>query len=250
MNNKQFTIKKEVPESYPNCSIVKINESYLQFNNTINYTHTKNNDLSLYLLGNLFDYKNVKASNQDLLDVLVNQSNKEDFFKILDHYYGEYVIIYVKKDEFIILNDCCAQKEIYYTDDYTELGSQPQLLSHNTNTEENHPYYTSTLFTQKKLYIGTSTSISCIKHLAPNHYIDLLHKKVVRFFPTTKIFLLDIDEVAKKAAIMLKGYISAIAHRHKIILPVTGGFDSRLLFLASLDLECEYFVSQHNNMGY
>ena len=48
---------------------------------------------------------------------------------------------------------------------------------------------------------------------------------------------------------MLKGYISAIAHRHKIILPVTGGFDSRLLFLASLDLECEYFVSQHKNMG-
>lgn len=249
MNNKQFTLKKGAPDSHPDCSIVKINDYYLQFNTYLNYTHTNNNDFSLYLLGNLFDYQDNKASNQALLDLLITQSNKEDFFKILDHYYGEYVIIYVRKDEFIVCNDCCAQKEIYYTDDYTELGSQVQLLSQNTNTEENHPYYTSPLFIKKKLFIGTSTSSSSIQHLAPNHYIDIVGKKVVRFFPITKINPQSIDEVAETAAIMLKGYISAIAQRHNIILPVTGGFDSRLLFLASLDVECEYFVSQHKNMG-
>jgi hypothetical protein len=49
---------------------------------------------------------------------------------------------------------------------------------------------------------------------------------------------------------MLKGYITAISYRHKIILPVTGGFDSRILFLASLHTECEYFVLQHQGMNY
>ena len=34
-----------------------------------------------------------------------------------------------------------------------------------------------------------------------------------------------------------------------LILPLTAGFDSRLLFLSSLDINCEYYVSQHKWMN-
>lgn len=249
MNNKQFIFSTSPPKNYDNCSVVKIKHYNLQFNTNLEYTHSQNNDFSLYLLGNLFDYVNTKASNQDLLNRLIQQQSKEDFFKVLDTYYGEYVIIYSTKREFILLNDCCAQKEIYYTEDYSELGSQACLLLNKNDSHKNHTYYNSTLFKQKKLFVGTSTSYSNIKHLAPNHYIDLLNKKTIRFFPVSKIKPQALDDVARKAALMLKNFITAISHRHAIILPVTGGFDSRLLFLASLHTKCEYFVSQHQNMN-
>lgn len=47
---------------------------------------------------------------------------------------------------------------------------------------------------------------------------------------------------------MLKGYISAISKRDKIKMGVTGGYDSRVLFLASLDTDCAYFVSKQSFM--
>lgn len=248
MNNKQFIFSSSLPKNHDNCSVVKIKNYHLQFTTRLKYTHSQQDDFSLHLLGSLFDSINTNASNQNLLDILIKQQTKEDFFKILDSYYGEYVIVYVSKKDFILLNDCCAQKEVYYTEDYAELGSQLNLLSNKDSRQKNHPYYNSSLFDKKKLFIGTSTSSTTIKHLAPNHYIDLVNKKTIRFFPVTKIEPQPIDDVAKKAAAMLKGYITAISNRHTIILPVTGGFDSRLLFLASLHTECDYFVSQHQHM--
>lgn len=249
MNNKQFTFKASIPESNDVCSIVKIKEYYLQYHQNLNHTHSHHKNITLHLLGNVFDYIDTKASNQELVNILVKQQTKEDVFKILDTYYGEYVLIYVTEKELIILNDCCAQHEVYYTDDYTEVGSQLHLISTKGNSEKDHIYYNSTLFNKKKLCIGTTTPSAHVKHLAPNHYMDVLRKETVRFFPNEKITPQPIEVVAEKAALMLKGYITAIANRHNIVLPVTGGFDSRLLFLASLDTACDYFVSQHQNMS-
>ncbi len=249
MNNKQFTFKTSISESNDACSIVKIKTYYLQYHQNLHYTHSHHKSTSLYLLGNVFDYINPKASNQELVDILVKQQTKEDVFKILDTYYGEYVLIYSTEKELIMLNDCCAQNEVYYIDNYTEVGSQLHLISTKENNEKDHSYYNSALFNKKKLCIGTTTSIPNIRHLAPNHYMDMLHKKTVRFFPNEKIIAQPLETVAKKAALMLKGYITAIANRHDIVLPVTGGFDSRLLFLASLGTACDYFVSQHPNMS-
>ena len=48
---------------------------------------------------------------------------------------------------------------------------------------------------------------------------------------------------------MLKGYIKSAEARGEISMAVTGGYDSRILFLASLDSKCNYFVHQHPSMG-
>jgi len=47
---------------------------------------------------------------------------------------------------------------------------------------------------------------------------------------------------------MLKGYIKAVALRKEIAMAVTAGYDTRVMFLASLDEDCKYFVWQHKNM--
>ncbi|MCF1420977.1 hypothetical protein [Mangrovimonas futianensis] len=249
MTHKQFTFRTTKPEQKQHCSIVSIHNYYLQFSNDLNYTFSEYKGTSIHLLGNIFDYIRTEASNQELLDTLAKQKSKEDFFKMLNTFYGEYILIYTTKESLIVLNDCCAQKEVYYSEDYSDLASELHFISSTWEHPKNHVYYNSKLYDPKKLFIGTTTPDPSINHLSPNHYLDLLNKKTVRFFPFSKITPQSIDDVAKKAALMLKGYIKAIANRHPIILPVTGGFDSRLLFLASLPTECDYFVFQHDNMN-
>jgi hypothetical protein len=43
---------------------------------------------------------------------------------------------------------------------------------------------------------------------------------------------------------MLKGFLTAAAHRYPLRMGVTAGYDSRVLFLASLGLDCAYYVSK------
>jgi len=84
---------------------------------------------------------------------------------------------------------------------------------------------------------------------------NLIRYKFVQsliFFPILKKEEQDIDTIAKKAAAILQGYIKAIALRHDIIMPVTGGYDSRILFLASKNItsSCTYFISKHVHMDW
>jgi hypothetical protein len=248
LGNKQFLFTKHKKHSN-NITILseEIADYILYYHKNLHFNKAETKDKSIYLLGDLFDYEVNSASNKTLLNQLAETVSLKTFFERLDQFYGEYIIIYKTKNHLIILNDCCAQHEVYYNSDYTEFGSQiclfEDLIAH-----KNHSYYDSKLFQQKKLYIGNTTPYSNINHLIANHYLDVLNFKTIRFYPNKTLEALDLEMVAKKASQQLKGYVTAISKQYKIVLPVTGGFDSRLLFLASLDLDCEYFVSKHANM--
>jgi len=249
LGNKQFLFTKH-PKTVDSEIVLTevISDFTLYYNTNLQVTKSKTESKQLYLLGHLFSYEDSLATNKTLLDLLASTEDLEAFFKLLDSFYGEYVIIYKTEQQFLILNDCCAQNEIYYNVDFTEFGSQSCLLSDKTEVK-NHPYYNSALFRNKKLFISETTPYINVKHLLANHYLEINTAKNIRFYPTQPLEILDINIVAKKAAKQLKGYITAISKRHDLILPVTGGFDSRLLFLASLDLGCEYYVSKHKNMS-
>ena len=72
---------------------------------------------------------------------------------------------------------------------------------------------------------------------------------MIRFYPVSIIQELPLDEVAKRASLMIKDYIDAISLRHKTAIAVTGGYDSRILFLASLDTDSKYYVLKKKNMS-
>ena len=59
-----------------------------------------------------------------------------------------------------------------------------------------------------------------------------------------------LKSAALSASKVIKGYLKAISIRYpKLIIPLTSGYDSRVLFLASLGLECDYYVSHHDWMS-
>lgn len=208
----------------------------------------------LFLLGSMYDWVNPDYSNQQIIRELLESVNLEAFFSNLGKYCGQYVLIYRFKERLIILNDACSQSEVYYTTDFSNIATQPKLLATIVelvphSDKEAKIFYESNAFKKKCLFVGNSTHTENIKHLLPNHYVDVSSKKVGRFFPTISKQELPLEKVADQAIAMLKGYIRAISNRHEISLGVTAGVDSRTLFLSSLSERCKYFVLKFPHMN-
>ena len=229
-------------------------EFTLFYHPELELTVSKSQEKEIVMMGMMYDWVTPAQTNQQLLDKLAHTLSFEDFLTGLSRYAGQYVILYRDDSHFVILHDVCGQSEIYYDASFSTFGSQPKLMGEVMDQEPHHDrealeFYASREFLSRKNFVGDTTHVGNIKHLLPNHYIDVNQKKVVRYFPTVPIKRLSAKEVAPKACKMLKGYIKAVALREKIAMAVTAGYDSRVLFLASLDEECRYFVCQHKNMS-
>ena len=249
---KQFLLTKQTSFDFAWNKLI-FQEFTLFCHPELELTVSKSDEKELFMLGSMYDWETPEQTNQQLLDTLVRTSLFENFLAGLSKYSGQYIILYSDKNNIFLLNDACAQHEIYYDTSFTTFGSQPKLIGEVIemiphNSQDAKDFYSSRAFLSRKLFVGDSTHVGNIKHLLPNHYIDIKNKAVVRYFPSVPTSQLSSKEVAPKACQMLKGYIKAVAKREKIAMAVTGGYDSRVLFLASLDEDCKYFVSQHKNM--
>ncbi|OIQ17366.1 hypothetical protein [Lacinutrix sp. MedPE-SW] len=249
MFKKQFLLTRK---NYPLIhGFIKkpIGGFYLQFHKNCVFTTARNSFCEVIILGELFSYTTPELTNQNILNQLIEQENLERFQAEISNYYGQYVVIYKSNTQFSVFNDACGQAEIYYTKNFENYASQVKLLQYILPLQQtDETYYTSKEFNKLRLFINNSTPFKQVKKLLPNHAIDIIAKTCSRFFPIKKLEQGDYKAVAVEVANMLKGYLKAISLRHKICLPITAGYDSRVLFLASLDLDCEYFVTQFKNM--
>ncbi|WP_299890766.1 hypothetical protein [uncultured Lacinutrix sp.] len=253
MFRKQFLLTQEPFQLIEGFIAESIGNFNLQYHKDCVFTKVVNNNLELILLGELYSYKTPALSNKQILESLSNLKELNVFLDEISNFYGQFVVLYKTEKDFVLFNDACAQAEIYYSNDFLSFGSQVKLLQEKIelipykNTQAK-AYYKSKEFNELRLFIQDTTDVSNVKHLMPNHYVGIYDKKVVRFYPNAKREEKSIEETAIIVANMLKGYIKAIALRHKICLPITAGYDSRVLFLASLDLDCDYFVTKFKNM--
>jgi len=252
MYKKQFLLTRKKNFKF-NWKKKEVGAYNLYYHPDLEYTFAQGNHVELSLVGSMYDYENAGLLNKHIVEKLVFSNTLEELFLKISKYSGEYILIYKQNDEIIIFNDACAQSEIYYDESFSCFATQPKLIAEVIETIPHddldaNEFYTSNIFKRKCFFPGDSTHIKNIKHLRSNHYININKRVVHRFYPVKPISELSLDEVAKRASIMIKGYIEAISLRHKIAIPVTGGYDSRVLFLASLKTKAKYFVSKHPDM--
>ena len=104
---------------------------------------------------------------------------------------------------------------------------------------------------QDSRWIGDETYFDGIKHLLPNHYLDINKRKAFRYWPNEAIRRLDLDEAVPMSCLFLQGIMKAIAHRHPAMMAVTGGTDSRTLLAASRGIQDKiYFFINNVGLGY
>jgi len=251
--NRQFLFTTSNRFDLP-WECIKIANFNLYHHPNIELTQLQTPKVELYLLGFLLDYEVPSLSNLQILEHLSQFSIFTDFCNALNRYSGQFVVIYKSETDFIIVTDACAHYEVYYDTTFSTFGTQPKLLEKVVVAEEHtNPeaieFFSKPPFLVKKVFVGNTTHRSNILHLLPNHFIDINKKSIARFFPAIPRIEISVDEAATKAISMLKGYIKAASLRTKLAMGVTAGYDSRILFLMSLETECEYFIFKHRNMS-
>lgn len=253
VNNKQFLLTNN-KKHFPNLKeIQSIGDFSLYLGKDSEYCCVKNGDNEIHLLGVMYDWEMPSLSNAQILENISQNHTLDAIIDSTDRYCGHFVLIIKIGSQIFIVNDAAAQKEVYYDSEFTTFGSQPKLLGLAVNLidhtdEDAIKFYDSELFKRECLFIGETTHKKNIYHLLPNHLLNISEKRRERFFPNEKLDKKANSDIVIKTVRMLRGYITAVSNRSDIKMGVTGGYDSRVLFLASLNVDCEYFISQQSFM--
>lgn len=256
MYNKQFLLTVHNISFLKKYGIItKLGNFNIFYGNNLEFCKSKYGNTEVFVIGNLYSWEEPELSNQLITDNLAKLNDLDDLISKTNTYAGDFIVFFTKDNNTIIFNDAGATKEIFYDSGFTTFGSQLKLISTvinlkpHTNNDAKQ-FHQSIQFKEKLIFTGNTTHAENIKHLLANHLINVNLKKIIRFFPQQKNIDKSLDYVAQKGAKMLKGYIKAASLRNKLAIAVTGGYDSRLLFLASLDKEnCMYFVIKHQRMS-
>ena len=210
------------------------------------------------LLGYIFDPFHPEKTNADILsDIFSKVHGYEEFIAAIKPYTGRYAIIYRDQSCFVILHDPYGVREIYYCTRPNKVicGSQPNLINRFSEPKleisrdrnllhfYNHDMKPIRL---GRLWVGDETIYQDVKHLRPNHCLDILSLSAKRYWPNSRIDTKDLNTSVQLSCRYLEGAIKAATARYPVMMAVTSGFDSRSLLAASRDVRSQvyYFINK------
>ena len=221
-------------------------------------TAKKSQSRLVILLGHIFDPYNPRRSNEEVISkVLCISKTFTDLIKAIKTYFGRYAIIYKDDTTFSIMHDPFGQREIYYCQKPNKIicGSQPNLIANYSSPKLGYTkdqavldFYENDLKQVRlgRLWVGEQTYFQDIKHLMPNHYLNINSMSVSRFWPNKILDRIDLDYASSEICNYLKGAMKAVTARSETMVAVTSGFDSRSLLAASREVKDKvyYFINR------
>lgn len=260
---RQFILSREKISGLESWKNITLNRNfYLYVHPDLNMSTARVGEKNIVLLGYILDYQDWLKSDQNIIDEIIEKVNSfESLTKSIKKYAGQYVIIFYDDINFIIFHDPLGLREIYYSRVPNKIicGSQPNIIinfaepkiSPTKDLKKINFYKTDMPKVRAgRLWVGDETYYDEIKHLLPNHYLDLNKMQSFRYWPNEKIMRMELDKAAEIASSFLSGILKAAYNRYELMMAVTAGNDTRTLLAASRDLSDKiyYFINKHDNM--
>lgn len=256
---RQFLLAKAPIDQLADWNCLNIDQYCLYTHPDLEVNHVLDSEKSIVLIGELYDAEQPEKGNADILkDILGSAQNFESFVSSTRRYAGTFALLFKDDKDLAFLNDARALREIYYCteDNLVVCGSQPNLAAKFSRPEvklSSDPlvidFYKNHL--QDSRWIGDETYFGGIKHLLPNHYLDINKREARRYWPNGTISRLGLDEAVYRSCRFLKGIMNAIVQRHPSMMAITGGIDSRTLLAASRGIQDKiYFFINNVGLGY
>ncbi len=152
---------------------------------------------------------------------------------------GRFVLIVSLRGRLYVFHDPCGLRSVYYAhrEGVMYLGSQPLIFSEvfpllaskELNLFQSSEYVSSHI----EYWVPSGASLyEGVRHLLPNHYLDMAEQKQRRYWPLTTLPKAAVEAASEEAAICLRGLMQAARARFRLALPLTAGWDSRTVLAA------------------
>jgi hypothetical protein len=262
---RQFLLTAKPISILPDWRYSQIGNYHLYAHPDLELTRLADQQQSITIIGHIYDYAAPTKNNLDILnDIAACDRSLGDLFQWLKRYAGRYALFYQDKKNEILIPDALASREIYYSTEENQIicGSQPNLIVKfsnpvigETRDQDLIDFYKNNLKNMKwdpaRKWLGDETCFENVRHLLPNHYLDLKNRKAFRFWPHATILKLGLDDAVALSCSFLQGNIKAMVHRHPVMMAVTAGTDSRALLGSSKGVQSQiYYFINNENLGY
>lgn len=198
---------------------------------------------SITLIGFILDPENPQRNNAEVLNTLLATfSTPDKLIAATAGFGGRWIIIACDGEHTIIFNDALGLRQVFYTVPGCRHGhwvmSQPGLLAWLKKLEpgsaalgfiDSHEIRTHAEYR----WPAAATAFGEIKHLLPNHLLDLSTGQHRRYWPLAPLVERGLDEVVSETIGILQGLMTAADQRFDLALGITAGYDSRIVLAAS-----------------
>ena len=260
---RQFLLARQPVSVLNDWGQLQVGKYCLHVHPDLKITVVCDSTKTLTMLGYLFDPASYQSSDQDILYTILGKT--KDFGSLilaLKPYAGRYIVFYQDNVSLNLLQDALSLREVYYcqSENLVVCGSQPNLLARFSNPKIQDSTDPELLdFVRNhlprvrngRLWVGDGTPYEAVKHLLPNHYLDLTRLETHRYWPNTQLKKLELNEAVSKCAAFLQGAMKAAAHRYPLMLALTAGEDSRVLLAASKEISSSvyFFINKHDKLN-
>jgi hypothetical protein len=215
---------------------------------------------SLTLLGYILDSTDPGAGDQAVLQRLLERfSSFSDLFEATSGCGGRWVIVATQGEQARLFTDAIGLRQCFFTPERRGsgiwVGSQPGIMAECLGLEIDEDasrFIDSYAFRSNAEYRwpGTRTPFKEIRHLLPNHYLDLRSGQDQRYWPTGPLDTVSPADAVERLAHLLPALIEAASRRFDLALALTAGWDSRLVLAASRGVtdKLEYMTVRQGNM--
>lgn len=249
VHRRQFVLGPHGIDRLAHWRQLKIGSNrYLSAHPDLNIVHREAAEASITLLGYILDPHQPEADDRMIIDQLLQHcrtaSGINDVIRRTEAFGGRWILIAGLKDNWFLFNDPCGFRTAFYT--ASRIGnnfwcaSQPGLfpfIQHLDADPDAIDYLDTTKYrhygNKEFIFPGESSIFKEIKHLLPNHYLNLHSGAVKRYWPDKPLPSIDFDDCVEKSSHILTNTMQAAARRFKLALSLTSGRDSRLILASS-----------------
>jgi len=249
---RQFLLSSEPIDGYPGWQSGRVaGKFFLMAHPELKFTQVRNPDIELTLLGFIIDPHHSDWGDEDILDDLMRfSSDRDSLIRATLGLSGRWLMFYDNGRELIAFHDPCGLRSIYYTNNHVGpflCASQPGLiastlkLSYSEHARRDYletPAYRDLL--EYWLPAG-ATLYDELVHLRANHYLDIQKREQYRYWPWAEIEKINYDEALVRVSEILENSLYAASKRFSLALPVTAGYDTRLLVAASRKIHSDIY---------
>jgi hypothetical protein len=246
----QFVLGPAFVESLPGWQRFEIgNGLRLTAHPQLSVSRTGTDETSLTLVGFMLDPRAPAATDADILrSLLPSASSAEALAEATASLGGRWVLIAVDhpRGRRFLINDALGLRQVFFTTPDCAYGlrvmSQPgmgaELLGLEADAAADSYMHSDSFRTDPEYkWPGAATAFKEIRHLLPNHSLDLATGSWHRYWPNRALERVELAEAVERMTGLLRGQIAAAERRFDLVVGLTAGLDSRVVLAACRGLE-------------